>query len=81
MVSVEGLSGNLLRCTGSFLQPGPLSKFRNVDLFHRCKLQSTLLDAVAVKLNDKDWHVRRSAVKAFGSITIKGDRRGAYDPG
>ena len=62
----EQISGLCLHLIGSYMPPDSLSRFRNIDLFHRRNLKSTLVNALATSTSVR-------ATVALGKIAVKGD--------
>ena len=62
----EQLGGLCLHLIGSYMLPDSLSRFRNIDLFHRRKLKSTVVDALVASTSAR-------ATVALGKIAEKGN--------
>ena len=62
----EELSERCLHLIGSYMPPDSLSRFRNIDLFHRRELKSALVDALAASTSVR-------ATFALAEIAEKGD--------
>ena len=62
----EQLSWRCVHLIGSYMPPDSLSRFRNIDLFHRRELKSALVDALAASTSVR-------ATFALAEIAEKGD--------
>ena len=62
----EELNERCVHLIGSYMPPDSLSRFRNIDLFHRRKLKSTVVDALVASTSAR-------ATVALGKIAEKGN--------